>query len=141
MANKGTRAIGAVALRVPSDALVLGLTQLTKHGMVLRTRRRFEVASIISVGLRLDGKGGAKFLQLKGCVVDQQLVRDSAIGKIFEVVVVFDLLSAEEAALVEEAVDGGRGVIPADVPVQGGAGGAERIGVLEPQLTGLFGLN
>lgn len=85
-----------------TDGLMLGVRRLNQSGLVLHTRRCLEPGSQLALSLQVPGEsmtgriGAPVFVHVHATVAGRRVVKDSAIGRIYEVTLVFHPHSPEQ---------------------------------------------
>lgn len=84
---------------------MLGVRRFNDSGLVLHTRRWFDLGSELALSLQLPeaaaaalaGRGdGPEFIHVHVAVASRRVVKDSPIGRIYEVTLVFNPRSPEQ---------------------------------------------
>lgn len=120
------------------DGSMLGVRRLNASGMVLHTRRGLELGAHLALSLELPGSGdvggrdASSFVHIRATVAGRRIVKESSIGRIYEVTLVFHPRTSEQQRQLGE--------IAADFPGCGIAVPSER-NARTGEPNPLFGLN
>ena len=94
---------GSPDLSVPGgDGSILGVRRLNDAGLILHTRRWFELGSQLALSLQVPGEDQAGrsaapvFVHVQAAVAGRRVIKDSTIGRIYEVTLVFQPRSLEQ---------------------------------------------